>query len=289
MTTPRTAESRIFDWVQEEGNVQLPDRILDATFAQTRATPQVGSSAWRFLPMLKPLNLLITGGAVALVLAAVLVVYKNQATTPNVGSSPTPVPTIRVLTALDQAFDLQPGTYAVGNPFGAPFTFDASSRWQVASLEQNYFELFRELTDGQTPDGSITVFRPRSVVTDACDGESLIAVSETVEGVVDALTTTDAIATGPETVANISGRFARTFSLGRPNDPRQAECFDSLASVVTFDEFGTQGHVATGSNGRAWVLDVGGRPMVIIAGGYPSTSAADQSDMEQIVNSIVFD
>jgi hypothetical protein len=71
MTYERDIEERISLWLEEEGVAHYPDRVLDATFEQTRKLRQAGSSPWRILPTLRFVGSLAAAGAAAVVLVAV--------------------------------------------------------------------------------------------------------------------------------------------------------------------------------------------------------------------------
>jgi len=68
MKHTRSIEERISLWMEEEGTAQFPDRVLGATFDQTRQLHQAGSSRWRTIPMFRSFGSLAAVGAAAVVI-----------------------------------------------------------------------------------------------------------------------------------------------------------------------------------------------------------------------------
>ena len=62
MTGPRSAEERISLWLEQEAVGLLPDRVLDATFEETRDLRQASRSGWRPFSMSRPIPALIAVG-----------------------------------------------------------------------------------------------------------------------------------------------------------------------------------------------------------------------------------
>jgi Tol biopolymer transport system component len=93
MTRERTAEERISDWLLEEAPDQLPDRVLQATFEQTRPSRQRRTFLGRRANQMRSrTTTAIAVGAAAIVL---LVIGVTQLPGPNasVGGDPSPSPT----------------------------------------------------------------------------------------------------------------------------------------------------------------------------------------------------
>ena len=90
MNGPRSIEERISSWLEEEAQGQLPDRVLEATFTQTRAIrARPGPTTWRPLPMSRPFATLLAVGAAAIIIVLGFNALR-PASTPAVGSSPSP-------------------------------------------------------------------------------------------------------------------------------------------------------------------------------------------------------
>lgn len=68
MTNSRTTEQRISAWLEEEAVNHLPDRVLRATFEQTRELRQVRPSRWAMFPTLRSVAMFAATGAAAVVL-----------------------------------------------------------------------------------------------------------------------------------------------------------------------------------------------------------------------------
>jgi hypothetical protein len=92
MTTSRSPEERISQWLEEEAVGPLPDRVLNATFETTRELRQARASAWRPFTMPRPIPAMVAVGAAAIVIAAG-VFYLRPFPSSIVGGAPTPSPT----------------------------------------------------------------------------------------------------------------------------------------------------------------------------------------------------
>ena len=95
MTDARTIEGRISLWMEaEEAGTHYPDRLLSATFEQTRELRQGRSFRWSF-PVVRAPRSLAAAGAAAVVLVVVGALGLNFAVSPpGPTSSPSPSPTV---------------------------------------------------------------------------------------------------------------------------------------------------------------------------------------------------
>jgi hypothetical protein len=93
MTTSPTTEERISQWLEEAAVGQLPDRVLDASFATTRGMRQARASAWRPFTMSRPIPAMVAVGAAAIMIVAGVVYFRPSPTTNVGGTPPTPSPT----------------------------------------------------------------------------------------------------------------------------------------------------------------------------------------------------
>ncbi len=93
MTQQRDIEEHLSLWMEEEGATHFPDRVLEATFGQTRNLRQVGSSRWRTFPMLRSFGMLAAAGAAAVMVVVVGALFLRPLPgQPGVGASPSANP-----------------------------------------------------------------------------------------------------------------------------------------------------------------------------------------------------
>jgi Tol biopolymer transport system component len=91
MTGPRPVEERISLWLEEEAPGQLPDRVLESTFARTRALrDRPGPSIWRLFPMSRPVSTLLAVGAAAIVIVVGFNAMRPPSAPALVGASSSP-------------------------------------------------------------------------------------------------------------------------------------------------------------------------------------------------------
>lgn len=91
MSTERSVEHRISAWLTEEAAGDLPDRVLQAVFDETRRAPQPGRPLdGRFVRMSRSLSALVAVGAAAIVIAVGALILLRPPSGP--GGNPTASP-----------------------------------------------------------------------------------------------------------------------------------------------------------------------------------------------------
>jgi hypothetical protein len=94
MTTSRSTEERISQWLEEAAVGQLPDRVLEASFEATRGMRQARASAWRPFTMSRPIPVMVAVGAAAIVIAAGVIYFRPVPSSNVGGGQPSPPPTM---------------------------------------------------------------------------------------------------------------------------------------------------------------------------------------------------
>ncbi len=94
MTRDRTTEQRISDWLEGEGEYELPDRVLAETFHQATVTRQVRAlPGWRIFQMDRKVISFAAGAAAITIVVLAGASYFGQPDASRVGGAPTPSPT----------------------------------------------------------------------------------------------------------------------------------------------------------------------------------------------------
>ena len=89
MTERRSVENRISLWLEEQAAGRLPDRVLDATFEQTRREGQpAGPSDRRSFPMSRLIPASVALGAVAIIVALVASAFQSRSPAELQGAYP---------------------------------------------------------------------------------------------------------------------------------------------------------------------------------------------------------
>jgi hypothetical protein len=143
MTRDQTTERQISDWLVGEGEYELPDRVLDATFHRAAATRQLRAlPGWRTFLMDRKVISFAAGAAAVAVVVIAGAAYFGQPDASNVGGAPTssapPSPVTPGITGWK--------TYT-SDVYG--YTISIPSDWSVAAPASRKWHL-GEPTDGET-------------------------------------------------------------------------------------------------------------------------------------------
>jgi hypothetical protein len=155
MTRDQTTERQISDWLVGEGEYELPDRVLDATFHRAAATRQLRAlPGWRTFLMDRKVISFAAGAAAVAVVVIAGAAYFGQPDASGVGAAPTPPATPN-----PEASDVpspQPSFVAPGITGWKTYTSDVygytisiPSDWSVAAPASRKWHL-GEPTDGET-------------------------------------------------------------------------------------------------------------------------------------------
>ena len=300
MRTDRQLDDRISRWLEAEAPMQLPDRVLPATFERTRRTRQQGG--WRTILGRLLLNRLILalGGAAAVLVVAVMArgLYANQ---PNVGGQPTPTATpTPTLTAspspiADPEGRLTAGTY-VAHPFGpqeASLTFSVpSDSWEA--LRDHPGRTLGILWAGDSGGVGVVFLDVTSLNGDPCNWsgtEDDVDVGQTVDDLVSALAAETEYAMSEPEDATVSGYTGKKVVLTMPADLRpggneQPGCDEQSYFIWNTEEFNIY---AQGPENlwTLWILDVEGERVVIQRTEFADSNPERVQELDSIVDSIV--
>lgn len=295
MSADRETTRIVRSWL-EDGVTRLPDNVLDAVLDELPSTPQRRAPWWparRAPHMNYALRIALASAAVVAVALIGFTLLRGQ----NVGDpdlvSPTPTP-IPLSDGL-----LEAGTY-VSTPFEAPndslrLTLDVPDGWSGAGAD-----LFLA-TGTEGPDGAAILFTMATgLFSDPCQadysGTPDVVVGPTVDDLASALAEQTAYeATTPADVT-LDGYSGKRVDLQLPSGDNPDALFNRG------DRFGAEcsnggyflwdGSIyAQGPDNRwhLWILDVDGVRLVIQAEDFPGTSAQDQAELLDIVESIRID
>ena len=292
MSTDRNITRTVRSWL-DEGVTALPDRVLDAVLDQVPATPQRRATWWpaRRLPhMNHAMRVALASAAVVAVALIGMSIFRgpNLGGPELVGPTPTPMP------LPDGVLDA--GTY-VSIPFEAPndsisFTFDVPDGWSGAGAD-----LFLA-TGTEGPDGAAILFTMvTGLYSDPCDADYFgtpdVVVGPTVDDLVNALAEQTAYEATTPVDVTVGGYSGKRVDLQLPSDENPDDQFNQGdrfgAACRNGGYFLWDGSIyAQGPDNRwhLWILDVDGVRVVIQGQDFPGTSAQDQAEIQDIVESI---
>ena len=292
MSTDRDVTRIVRSWL-EEGATALPDRVLDTVLDQLPATPQ--RRAWWPARRSNPMNLLrIAMAAAAVVVIAVVGInlMPNQGVGPPV-STPSAVISPTTSASPSASGDMAvpgpdlmmaPGTYLIQDPFPLRVRLTVGKGW--ASWSGNVASgaaIYKGSPDFPGGLGLVVVIVD-NVYADACDpAKGLLdpPLGSTVADLAEALSNqprTAATAPTDVTVDGFSGSYleysATTSTTECPND------------LTRWPTVAGPREALTNEHDRVWIVDVDGTRLVIDAFSFPDTTAADQADLQAVVDSI---
>ena len=283
MSTDRDTTRIVRSWL-EEGVTALPDRVLDTVFDQVPATPQRRPS-WsvrRFAHMNTYAKLAF---ATAAVVVAALVGYNLLPRSGGVGGVPTsPPPT--AIPAPPPSGLMAAGTYLVSDPKLTlyPYSFTVPAGWfgGEGARRGDPFELNGVM---------LTTWLITDVYADSCHWTGTLAPVTTRSALVAALVAQRGHTTSAPVETSIGGMAATKLSLS----------LDAAADVSTCQ---VPGHVhiwpdpgpdesggwalIPGETVTAYVIDGGGKVMVLMTVQHRDSPPADLAGLQPILDSVVF-
>jgi hypothetical protein len=312
MSTDRDVTRIVRSWL-EEGATALPDRVLDNVLDRLPATHQ-RRPLWpvrKVGAMNTPIRTAIAAAAVLVVAVLGLNFIPRQggvggptltaspsptpspASTPSPSAVPSPSGTRGALNQLDTPTTLKPGTYRVADPFTVPFSITFSSKWTAQTLAQ-HDATFAEVDPADPGRWAawIKVNLADNVYTDPCNaggGPAKLAVPTTVDGTVTAITHMKGFAHGAVTDVVVAGHAGKHFVLMNSIDTTLCT-YGGLIPLWTWND-GTMTGAGTNSDAvdEIWVIDVGGKPVIIdgeVFGDYFALSYP--KELQTIVSTMTF-
>ena len=311
MPTQKQLDDRISRWLEAEAPMQLPDRVLRATFERTRGTRQQGG--WQTVLRRTQMNRLIfaLGGAAAVLVVAFIALgrYGNQpggaggapspssitsqSVPPAPTSTPSPYPDVdRVLAA--GAYVLHP---LRAQDSSLAVTFTVADGWQT------FGSALLPSGDPETgPPGGMAILFPGDVTTlnDPCNWRGTaddVTVGPAVDDLVEALVAQTAYEVSDPVDVTIGRYSGKRVDIVLPTDPFEGqtsdapECDLGVFQLWNTAAWGEDGIYAQGPADR-WhthILDVDGTRLVIVTRDFAGTSAAERAEMDAIIDSVVIE
>jgi hypothetical protein len=286
VSTDRDTTRVVRSWL-DEGVNRLPDRVLDAVLDQIPATHQRRGRWWpvRWFPTT---SAAVTFALAAAALAIVVVLGLSSLVAPNVGApgvdepTPSPLPTASAL-SLEYGLPLDPGRYALADPFPVELSFDVDSQWEACSIgpfEQGICYRVGTASSGPGPAG-IAFLIVDNVVAHPCD-EVLRdpPVGPTVDDLVAAITSLPTREATEPVDASVGGFPAKRFTI---THPAGVSCGNTWATTTR-----TNGTGATEIN-DVYVVDAAGTRIFITTAFYPDTDESMLSAAAAVIASIVIE
>ncbi len=316
MTEQRDIDRLLDHWMSDGASV-APDRVIDVVADRIERQPQ--RPAWRLHWRDLHVNRIIPAAAAVAAIIVIAVVGFNllPGSSNSVGSvasatpspfpgpstspttaPPSPAPTPSPRPADEVPFDdvaLDPGSYSVyGTHDGHQLrmTFDVPAGWFGHESWFVYNEAAADVSDFvvDSAGSALVPYELNEPITrtylDPCDRGAAEAVGPTVDELVTALSNEKhrAVISGPTDIT-VSGYAGKTIEIGPADAIDPASC--------------TGGHLvlwATRSGGERWIqpdlvqtiwiIDVDGQRVLIEGNHGPNTSAADQADLQAMMESI---
>ncbi len=301
MSADRKLDRTISGWLEADAPSRLPDRVLRATFDQTRRTRQ--QRGWGVLLGRIPMNrsVLMLGGAAIVVVVAVAA-FNFLPRTPGFGgtspqpsaeptvqppsAAPTTRPTNRPQGLLDEGRHVLLGQ-------GVPMSVTIPATDWFG--EQGGGILTKHDNPNPPAGAGLIVFAGDDlyVYGDPCMWETTKpdSPSTSVDAFVAAMSAQASRAAAAPVDVTLGGIAGKSMTLHVPNEADFAAC--------DFGLFGSWGansettparyHQGPGQIDKLWILEVDGELVVIDAGYYEGTPQAVVDEMDAIVESMTFE
>jgi hypothetical protein len=304
MHSDRDTTRIVRSWL-EEGRTALPDHVLDAVLDQVPATRQRRSwwPAWRFADMNTYAKLAI--GVAALAVVAVVGINLlpsgrggvggGPVASPSPPASPTPSPSPDLPAASPRpALNgnvLEAGTYRLDEPTftRVPFIFTVPDGWQ---RDDGNFISKGPSIDAFEGDGvTMATWIVTHVYGDPCQWDGTLRETSTVDELVAALAEQPGHETTGPTVRTVGGRPATRFEFSVPADFDASSCQSGY--IRLWPDAGPDERygwpIAVGQTVTVYVVDLDGQAQLIVTGRTATSSAADVTELAQVVDSIQFE
>jgi len=291
MTAPRNPDQLIRAFL-DEGQAELPDQVYDAVRDRIEHTRQrVVIGPWRAPDMSKIVG--FGAAAAAVVVAAFIgiqllgdsnVVAPGPSATPTATGGPTAQPTAPAGPKnLAQTTDLDPGTYASGGGFPVQFDLTITDRWATWGANATINRIWKPCDPSPcTGYSAILSFEIVSnTFADPCEFVLGPEISDSVEDLVNAVTSLTGFEAGPVTDVSVDGYAGKSFELSFVG-PLDESCADGTVQWLTGADRVSWGTEVLSQ--RVTVLDADGTRLVVDAVVYDG----DMAEMETIIDSIDF-
>jgi hypothetical protein len=274
----------------EDGPTVLSDRALQAALDEIHVTRQ--RRAWWPARWVFDMNITIRFaiGAAAVVVVAVIGfnflpsrsgVGGGPAATPT--PAPTPTPTPIALPLYPQTVVVsEPGTYVIDDPFPIPVTISLPAGW--AGKVGGPYAAYLDKAGGGA---AIAFTLSQSIYADPCSDQGFLdpQPGPTVDDLAIALAGLPGLDATTAADVNVDGYRGKQLTLTAP------DTFDGC--TLTRDGYriwqlplGAISSFAPGERMALWILDVDGKRLVISSDTFPATTATEQSEVQEILDSI---
>jgi hypothetical protein len=277
MTSDSDLERLLDAWFAE-GPSRVADRVVDGAadrIARQRQLPAWRLQTWRFPIMSSPLKLILIGAALVAALAAGAILVGGGARL----AAPTPSPqtlgdgVLEGGTYVGEVLPTDPMRWTAAVPAG----WNASEGWSVSGPHDS--------------GGKAVVIAPilgANVPSDSCDAEGTVpAIS--VDELVAAVQARDDWTVSEPVDVTVGGYSGRRINLELPKDVTVCGGKRENYMVITEGSEGDGGWWAQGPSNQfhLWVLDVEGRPVVVMRNAYADSPAEQLRQSDDIIDSMV--
>lgn len=278
----------------EDGPTVISDRPLQAALDEIHVTRQ--RRAWwptrRVFEMVSTIRL--AGLAAALVVAVVLGINflpggsgigGGPAATPTPALTPAPTPTPAPI-----AFPLYPqllvvperGTYLISDPFPLSVTISVPAGW-VGKVGGPYAAYLDKATGG----AAIAFSLSQRIYADPCNDSGFLdpQPGPTVDDLSTALASLPGLDVTTPTEITVDGYRGMQLTLIAP-DTFDGCILSSDGYPVWQLPLGATFSMTPGQHVALWILDVNGERLVVSSDTYPATTAQEQAEVQEILDSI---
>jgi len=302
MPTDEQLVKTIGTWLEAEAPMQLPDRVLRATFERTRTTRQQGG--WRALLRRLQVNKFVPIGLGAAAVVVALVVGTRllgppassgvggvPSVQPSVAPSPTAAPSVAGPSTSVGGRKLGPVVFTgVGDGPEITLTISAPG-WYGDG------DILTKNDSADPPDGAGMIgpwYGPLYVYGDPCRWSTTMPKTPvtTVDAMVAALTAQKSRAASTPVNITVDGYSGKSITLHVPDDAVFAECdkgeFGSWGVAASPNTAPDRYHQGPGQIDELVILDVSGTLTVHDAAYYKGTPAATVAELRAIRDSMTF-
>ena len=278
----------------EDGPTVMSDRALQVALDKIHVTRQRRTwwPARRVFEMNATIRLAI--GAAAVAVAAVIGINflpsgsgigGGPAATPTPAPTPTPTPI---------AFPVYPqtlvvpelGSYRAGDPFPIPVTINVPAGW-VGKVGGPYAAYLDKERDGGNGGAAIALTLSQNIYADPCNDRGFLdpQPGPTVDDLASALTGLPGFDATLATDAAVDGYRGKQLTLTAPDNfdgctlSREGYRLWQLPLGAIFS-------LTPGERMALWIVDVNGKRLVVSSETFPATTAQQQAEAQEILDSI---
>ena len=278
----------------EDGPTVMSDRALQVALDKIHVTRQRRTwwPARRVFEMNATIRLAI--GAAALVVAAVIGINflpsgsgigGGPAATPTPAPTPTPTPI---------AFPVYPqtlvvpelGSYRAGDPFPIPVTINVPAGW-VGNVGGPYAAYLNKPSSGANGGAAIAFSLSQSIYADPCRNQRFLdpQPGPTVDDLASALASLPGFDVTNPTEVTVDGYRGKQLTLTAPDNfdgctlSREGYRLWQLPLGAIFS-------LTPGERMALWIVDVNGQRLVVSSETFPATTAQQQAEAQEILDSI---